>query len=755
MINAFARVVCDSFGVVCRLKSSSVSGSLSVRQRVSWKDVLFPYVRENLNKYIESKWEDEEFKKDFEKLKEQAKKDEEDKVDGVVPIVGANVEEEKKSLIKNILWQMDGDRKTGALKQLQGHMWREAYNSGAVKAHVYEDVPKALESWTNDGKKVYVYSSGSVEAQKLLFGHSVHGDLLKYFSGYFDTEVGAKQEPSSYKNILNKIGVEASTVIFLTDVVKEAAAAKEAGLSTVVVEREGNAALTDEEKATFTIIKSFLDLTFQTSTKRQKLETTETQETTNKDSNASKDISEPMDTSEDVEMSDVSEKKDEKVEIKKIEAVEPETNESAKDQLVKETQSSDVKTDEPMITDAKDAPANENAAETVVTEKIETQPSEVITKTDVSENVPVVSNNTESTLTPPKSDTDKSMGTEKVCKPMDTTEKVVETTSAETIPTASEPLDAVISEPKSKSEEVSIKEKKTEELTNIMTETKSEESTVSDVKTNENVLQEKNSSSNVEEKTEECTKNKSEKETTEESTEKVTKPSTVETQKSENEEPSVKLKQESTKAEEKPVENGDVPLTNVEKVTAPTITEPEATGSKADTDAEVKSSTETITETKPETESESVKDKIAKTKETEDAAVPVKEKEETEVSAETTKQESKEKPVKEDIVVDEVKDTNTVDSEKKKLNGTTQNGDTDVPVSDDKLHRNGLNEGSSSENVNLSSTSESTSAQNGEPESSSEANAESIKVKKVVDSTVADGAGEPDVVPPVVVAATS
>lgn len=95
-----------------------------------------------------------------------------------------------------------------------------------------------------------------------------------------------------------------------------------------------------------------------------------------------------------------------------------------------------------------------------------------------------------------------------------------------------------------------------------------------------------------------------------------------------------------------------------------------------------------------------------------------------------------------------------MDSEKKKLNSTTQNGDTDVPVSDDKLQRNGLNEGSSNENIN-SSTSESTSAQNGEPESSSEASADSIKVKKVVDSAVADGAGEPDVVPPVVVAATS
>nr|XP_033324349.1 enolase-phosphatase E1 isoform X1 [Megalopta genalis]XP_033324356.1 enolase-phosphatase E1 isoform X2 [Megalopta genalis] len=723
------------------------------------KDVLFPYVRENLSKYIESKWEDEEFKKDFEKLKEQAKKDEEDKVDGFVPIAG-DTEEEKKSLVKNVLWQMDGDRKTGALKQLQGHMWREAYNSGAVKAHVYEDVPKALEAWTNDGKKVYVYSSGSVEAQKLLFGHSVHGDLLKHFSGYFDTEVGAKQETSSYKNILNKIGADPSAIIFLTDVVKEAAAAKEAGLTAVLVEREGNAPLTDEDKVSFTTIKSFLDLTFQASTKRQKLETTETQEATAKEANVvNKDTCEPMDTSEDVEMSDVSEKKDDKVEPKKAETVPAETSENAK-----ETPSTDMKVDEPMQTDAKETPDTDTVTESAVIEKIEDQPSEVSTKPVVSENAPVVNSKTESTLTTSsKSETDKSVATEKVCKPMDT-EKVTELPAPVTAtPTASEPVEPVAtSEPKSKSEEIPAKEKKTEELTPTAKETKSEDSTVPDVKTNESVSQEKSSSNSVEEKAEECPKKKSEKEASEESTEKVAKPSTAEAQKPESEETTMKPKQETAKTEEKPVENGDVPLTNIEKVTAPTITESEATSSKAEADSEAKKSTET--ETKQEMETEPVIDKAANTKEAEEAtatavaaaaAVPAKEAEEKEASGDATKQETKEKPVKEDVVVDEVKDTNTVDSEKKKLNGTTQNGDTDVPVSDDKLHRNGLNEGSSSETVNSSAASESTSAQNGEPESSSEANAESIKVKKVVDSTVADGAGEPDVVPPVVVAATS
>lgn len=459
-----------------------------------------------------------------------------------------------------------------------------------------------------------------------------------------------------------------------------------------------------------------------------------------------------MDTSEDVEMSDVSEKKDEKVETK--EAVQTETKECVKDQPPKEIQKSDTKTEEPMITDAKDVSNTEKVMENVVTDKIEVQPSEVSTKADISENVSVVSNNTESTSIPSKNDVDKSVDSEKIDKPLDIAEKVVESTPVEATVTANDPLDVVACEPKLKFGEVSIVESKTDESTNVTKETKPEDSKVSDVKTNENTSEEKNSSSSVEEKTEECT-SKSEKETKEESTDKATiNPSTIETQKPENEVSLVKPAQEPTKIEDKPTENGDVSLTNAEKVIAPTITEPEATSSKAETNAEVKNLTEAVTETKPEIESELINEKSPKAKETEEAAVPVNDAEKNEVSTEVSKPESTEKSVKEETVVDEVKETNTVDSEKKKLNGTTQNGDTDTPVSDDKLHRNGLNEGSSNENVN-SSTSESTSAQNGEPESSSEANAESIKVKKVVDSTVADGAGEPDIVPPVVVAATS
>ncbi|XP_058801925.1 enolase-phosphatase E1 isoform X2 [Phymastichus coffea] len=266
------------------------------------QDTLFPYIREFLKKHVDEKWNDEEFKADFAKLKEQAKEDEEKKVDGFVPIKEDTEEEAKDTLIKNVLWQMDNDLKTGALKRLQGHMWKAAYKP--MKGHVYDDVPKAFDEWTNMGKKLYIYSSGSVEAQKLLYGNSIHGDLLKYISGHFDTTVGPKQEADSYKNILKEINLEPSNVLFLTDVIKEAQAAKEAGLAVTIVIREGNAKLTDDDKLAFKTIQSFAELIFQSTNKRQKLcndEESKKNDTIKEETAVSGSVNnEPMDTSDDV-----------------------------------------------------------------------------------------------------------------------------------------------------------------------------------------------------------------------------------------------------------------------------------------------------------------------------------------------------------------------------------------------------------------------------------------------------------------------
>lgn len=220
------------------------------------KDLLFPYVRRNLEGYLESKWDESELKEDIELLKLQVK---EDLLNGLqVPTIEcAGKEKIIKSVIANVVWQMDRDRKITALKQLQGHMWKDAYMSGIIKGHVYEDVLPALKLWTSSEKKVFIYSSGSVEAQKLLFQHSVDGDLLQYISGHYDTKIGLKNQQTSYAAIAQEIGIQADRILFLTDIPAEAVAASDAGMRASLMCRPGNGALCAEDVARFSTNETF------------------------------------------------------------------------------------------------------------------------------------------------------------------------------------------------------------------------------------------------------------------------------------------------------------------------------------------------------------------------------------------------------------------------------------------------------------------------------------------------------------------
>jgi enolase-phosphatase E1 len=136
---------------------------------------------------------------------------------------------------------MHEDRKATPLKTLQGMIWREGYASGALRGHVYDDAVGALRGWHARGIALYVFSSGSVAAQRLLFEHSECGDLTPLFAGYFDTRVGSKQEASSYAVIAKAIGVPACDVLFASDVAAELAAARASGMQVVEVRRDGAA----------------------------------------------------------------------------------------------------------------------------------------------------------------------------------------------------------------------------------------------------------------------------------------------------------------------------------------------------------------------------------------------------------------------------------------------------------------------------------------------------------------------------------
>ena len=141
-------------------------------------------------------------------------------------------------LIETLQTWIAEDRKVTALKALQGHIWRHGYETGDFTGHVYEDAAACMRRWHADGISLYVYSSGSVAAQKLLFGHSGAGDLTPLFDGYFDTRIGHKREADSYRAIVAETGVAAGDILFLSDVVEELDAAAIAGLQTVQLVRD-------------------------------------------------------------------------------------------------------------------------------------------------------------------------------------------------------------------------------------------------------------------------------------------------------------------------------------------------------------------------------------------------------------------------------------------------------------------------------------------------------------------------------------
>lgn len=132
----------------------------------------------------------------------------------------------------------DADRKIGPLKQLQGMIWADGYAQGHFTGHVHADAAVALRRWHDAGVALYVYSSGSVAAQKLLFGHSDHGDLTPLFAGYFDTAIGGKREARSYRAIAAALDRPPAEILFLSDTPEELAAAREAGLAVILLARD-------------------------------------------------------------------------------------------------------------------------------------------------------------------------------------------------------------------------------------------------------------------------------------------------------------------------------------------------------------------------------------------------------------------------------------------------------------------------------------------------------------------------------------
>ncbi|GFO35243.1 enolase-phosphatase e1 [Plakobranchus ocellatus] len=226
------------------------------------KDKLFPYVTENLEKWLQSNFDNAEVQKSISALRDQATKEKDEQVENVVliPCGDASKDDVVKAVCDNVKCQMDADRKTTELKTLQGLIWKDAYESKQVKGELFEDVAPMLKMLAEEGFQLYVYSSGSIEAQKLLFANSSHGDLTEVFSGYFSLNIGSKTDSASYKKIACEIGHEAKEILFLTDMPSEAEAAVTAGMRSALLIRPGNAELTDENLQKFACIERFDEL---------------------------------------------------------------------------------------------------------------------------------------------------------------------------------------------------------------------------------------------------------------------------------------------------------------------------------------------------------------------------------------------------------------------------------------------------------------------------------------------------------------
>ena len=199
-------------------------------------DVLFLYARRELSAYLRANWGKPAAMAACERIACDAGQA---SLQSFTPSAPPDQAQEK--VAAEVLSLMDRDAKATGLKDLQGLIWEHGFRSGQLRAHVYPDVPPALAAWNAAGLDVRIYSSGSIAAQKLFIGHTEAGDLLKFIRGHFDTNTGPKKSAASYRGIAAAMKYEPKEILFISDTVAELNAAREAGLTTVLSVRPGNA----------------------------------------------------------------------------------------------------------------------------------------------------------------------------------------------------------------------------------------------------------------------------------------------------------------------------------------------------------------------------------------------------------------------------------------------------------------------------------------------------------------------------------
>jgi enolase-phosphatase E1 len=193
-------------------------------------ETLFPYSKQRISQFVERHFS--ELQKEVSELVDESLHDE--------SFTGSVNGSDPRSVSAYLEHLIDSDRKSTPLKALQGMIWKEGYESGELKSIVFDDVRPAFERWTSDGKKIAIFSSGSVLAQQLLFRYTNHGDLTPFISAYFDTTTGPKRNAESYLKIASDLNTNPDHMFFISDDAGEISAATVARLPSALCIRPGN-----------------------------------------------------------------------------------------------------------------------------------------------------------------------------------------------------------------------------------------------------------------------------------------------------------------------------------------------------------------------------------------------------------------------------------------------------------------------------------------------------------------------------------
>jgi len=200
--------------------------------------VLFPYARSRIEQFLCRHQNDPEIEAALQSLKSENRAE---AANDAPPLADSTRQNFLRSAAAYCLWLMSCDRKSTPLKIIQGRIWEQGFRSAELRGDVFPDVPSAFRRWHSENRRIAIYSSGSVLAQQLLFGHNKYGDLASYISFFFDTQVGPKRAVESYLCISQQLKCRAEEILFVSDVLEEIHAARQAGFQTALCIRPGNA----------------------------------------------------------------------------------------------------------------------------------------------------------------------------------------------------------------------------------------------------------------------------------------------------------------------------------------------------------------------------------------------------------------------------------------------------------------------------------------------------------------------------------